>query len=101
MDISESCYSQLQKIRNVSLNTELPDENNTMPTWKSKHVRLLKLTLTDGVQTIYGMEYEPIPALKEPFVPGFKVVIFILIIEIHILNNKMTKLPKFFVVLLL
>lgn len=75
LDISESCYSQLQKIRNVSLNTELPDENNSMPVWKSKHVRLLKLTLTDGVQTVYGIEYEPIPALKEPFVPGFKVLV--------------------------
>lgn len=73
LDISESCYSQLQKIRNESMNAELLDEKSILPTWQPKRSRLFKLTLTDGLHTIYGMEYEYIAALKEPFVPGFKV----------------------------
>ncbi|XP_065218685.1 recQ-mediated genome instability protein 1-like isoform X2 [Planococcus citri] len=74
LDVAESCYSQLLKIRNV--NTSNVEATETKPQdWEPKKKRMLKLTCTDGVQTIYGMEYKLIPSLKEPFYPGFKILV--------------------------
>jgi RecQ-mediated genome instability protein 1 len=35
--------------------------------------RCLKLSMTDGVQRVFGMEYRPIKDLKVLAPPGFKV----------------------------
>lgn len=72
LNVGESCYSQLQKIRNVCTTNE--DTAEAKPqTWEPKSKRMLRLICTDGVQTIEGMEYKIIPTLREPFIPGFKV----------------------------
>ena len=34
---------------------------------------MLKLTLSDGTQTVHGMECEPIPSLSTNMTPGVKV----------------------------
>lgn len=41
--------------------------------WEPKSHRMLKMICTDGQQDIIAMEYESLPCLKEPFIPGFKV----------------------------
>ena len=41
---------------------------------KIKSSRMLLLELTDGTQTVFGMEYQLIPALKVSTPPGTKVV---------------------------
>lgn len=38
--------------------------------------RCLKLSMTDGVQRVFGMEYRPIKDLKVLAPPGFKVLLF-------------------------
>ena len=41
---------------------------------KIKSSRMLLLELTDGTHTVFGMEYQLIPALKVSTPPGTKVV---------------------------
>ena len=38
--------------------------------------RCLKLSMTDGVQRVVGIEYQPIPALQNLFPAGIKVRAF-------------------------
>lgn len=73
LNVGESCYSQLERIRKVcTKNIDVTETNKPNP-WEPKQRRMLKLTCTDGVQILYGMEYTAIPFLNEPFIPGFKV----------------------------
>lgn len=87
MDVSESYYSQLEKLKRARsrngaiLAMEIDDEQTQeektkTPAWQKKKIRTLKLICTDGVNTVFAMEYEPILELQEPFVPGLKVGTF-------------------------
>lgn len=72
LDVGQSCYSQYNTIlKRDTSNAEIGD---TKPApWEPKLHRMLKMMCTDGQQDIMAMEYENLPCLKEPFVPGFKV----------------------------
>lgn len=76
LDVGHSCYSQFNTIvKKDTSNTEIGD---TKPApWEPKSHRMLKMTCTDGQQDIIAMEYEHLPCLREPFIPGFKVCFFV------------------------
>ena len=69
-DISISKYKQLEKIRNVSSeNVEATENESTaqedkFQAWEPKSKRMLQLSLTDGVQDVFAIEYKPIRFLK-------------------------------------
>lgn len=74
MNVGQPAYAQLQKVRKLATeNAEVNDNKPTTQAWEPKGGRMLRLIMTDGVQKVFGMEYKPIPALQEPFIPGFKV----------------------------
>ncbi|XP_012250864.2 recQ-mediated genome instability protein 1-like [Athalia rosae] len=73
-DVSQSKYSQLQKIRNVS-EINIKATAVEAPAWEPKGKRMLQLHLTDGIQDLLGIEYKPILQLKETLLPGFKILI--------------------------
>jgi hypothetical protein len=61
VDVKESAHSQLEKIRSETGRSA------------SNHHRMLKLRLTDGHQTVVGMEYSRIADLSLATKPGVKV----------------------------
>ncbi|XP_077600772.1 recQ-mediated genome instability protein 1-like isoform X1 [Stigmatopora nigra] len=74
-DISQPAYIQLQQLRgtecsndNVSDATQL-----TQRPWERKPTRMLLLQVTDGVQNLEAMEYQPIPLLNTTLRPGVKL----------------------------
>ncbi|XP_067000187.2 recQ-mediated genome instability protein 1 [Anabrus simplex] len=74
LNIAQPCYSQLQKIRNVSTeNIEISEK--PMQSWEPKGKRVFQLHLCDGVQEVKGIEYQPMPCLDKPLVPGTKVIL--------------------------
>ncbi|XP_025205637.1 recQ-mediated genome instability protein 1-like isoform X3 [Melanaphis sacchari] len=74
LDVGQSCYSQYNIIvKRDTSNTEIGD-NKPAP-WEPKPHRMLKMMCSDGRQDIVAMEYEPLHCLKEPFIPGFKIVV--------------------------
>ncbi|CAH0746965.1 unnamed protein product [Bemisia tabaci] len=76
MNVGQPAYAQLQKVRKLATeNAEVNDNKPTTQAWEPKGGRMLRLIMTDGVQKVFGMEYKPIPALQEPFIPGFKILI--------------------------
>lgn len=62
-DISQSKYSQLQKIRNVSEINVKATAIET-PAWEPKGKRMIQMWLTDGIQEFTAIEYKPIKKLK-------------------------------------
>lgn len=75
INVAESAYSQVQKIRKLASENLEVTEIDEKKAWEPKPKRMLKLTCTDGIRQVYGMEYELIPALCEPYIPGCKVLI--------------------------
>ncbi|KAK2714680.1 hypothetical protein QYM36_009041 [Artemia franciscana] len=77
-DISQSAFSQLQKIRkhdveNVEFsNQEKKKESNA---WEPKSSRVLMFALTDGAQEIRGLEVMKLPMLELNLIPGTKIAI--------------------------
>ncbi|XP_035710700.1 recQ-mediated genome instability protein 1 isoform X2 [Folsomia candida] len=75
-DIGESAYNQWKKIR------QLENENinvtgaatNTDNQWAPKPKRCLYLTLSDGIQLVYGLELTPISCLSLNLRPGVKIL---------------------------
>ncbi|XP_057687655.1 recQ-mediated genome instability protein 1 [Corythoichthys intestinalis] len=74
-DISQPAYSQLQQLKgtdcandSVSATTQ-----STQRPWESRPTRMLLLQVTDGVQSLEAMEYQPIPALSTALRPGVKL----------------------------
>lgn len=65
VDISKPRYWQLQKIRNVNTTTTQEENTDTK--------RVLKVTLTDGLQEIDAIEYKPVPELNINITPGTKI----------------------------
>jgi RecQ-mediated genome instability protein 1 len=78
-DIGESAYSQytkIKKLENENTTVAATDTTEFIPSWQPKPRRCLYLTLTDGSQTVFGMELETIPALNyAQFRPGCKILI--------------------------
>ncbi|XP_073675754.1 recQ-mediated genome instability protein 1 [Garra rufa] len=75
LDVSQPAYTQLQSIRgadcsNDEVSAVTPE---TQRPWEAKPTRMLMLQLTDGVQSLEGMEYRPIPALNAKLPPGTKL----------------------------
>nr|XP_023658830.1 recQ-mediated genome instability protein 1 [Paramormyrops kingsleyae]XP_023658831.1 recQ-mediated genome instability protein 1 [Paramormyrops kingsleyae] len=77
LDISQPAYSQLQqwKGKECSNDTVSADTQATQRAWESKPTRMLLLRLTDGVQNLEGMEYQPIPFLNVNLHPGTKILL--------------------------
>ncbi|XP_078071524.1 recQ-mediated genome instability protein 1 [Mustelus asterias] len=76
VDVSQAAYSQLQRIRGKdTTNEHVTSTQISQRSWEVKPTRMLMLQLTDGVQELQGMEYQPIPALYSDLSPGTKVLL--------------------------
>uniref|UniRef100_A0A3B1JXH6 RecQ-mediated genome instability protein 1 n=1 Tax=Astyanax mexicanus TaxID=7994 RepID=A0A3B1JXH6_ASTMX len=75
LDVSQPAYSQLQRVRGSDCTNEQVTAvtQATQKPWEAKPTRMLMLQLTDGVQSLEGMEYRPIPALNTSLPPGTKL----------------------------
>ncbi|KAL9969457.1 hypothetical protein ACROYT_G021677 [Oculina patagonica] len=72
LNVGESAYSQIQKLKGQDDPQELNYKANPSEP-KIKPSRMLLLELTDGTQTVFGMEYQLIPFLKVATPPGTKI----------------------------
>ncbi|TRY99423.1 hypothetical protein DNTS_022982 [Danionella cerebrum] len=77
LDVSQPAYSQLQNKRGKDDSNDQVSEvtQRTQRPWEAKPTRMLMLQLTDGVQSLEGMEYRPIPALNTNLAPGTKLLL--------------------------
>ncbi|KAM4616395.1 recQ-mediated genome instability protein 1 isoform 1-T2 [Polymixia lowei] len=75
LDISQPAYGQLQKWRGADcINEEVSAvTQTTQKPWEARPTRMLLLQVTDGVQSLEAMEYQPIPALSTTLRPGVKL----------------------------
>uniref|UniRef100_A0A3Q0RCP8 RecQ-mediated genome instability protein 1 n=1 Tax=Amphilophus citrinellus TaxID=61819 RepID=A0A3Q0RCP8_AMPCI len=75
LDISQPAYGQLQKWRGTDCaNDEVSAVTQaTQRSWEAKPTRMLLLQVTDGVQSLEAMEYQPIPVLSAALRPGAKL----------------------------
>ncbi|XP_063402876.1 recQ-mediated genome instability protein 1-like [Mytilus trossulus] len=74
VDISQSCYSQLQRVTGTD-NANVDVSADTHRPWEPKAKRMLMLKLTDGSCDVQGMEYEPIRCLNNNLNPGCKILV--------------------------
>ncbi|CAB0005846.1 unnamed protein product, partial [Nesidiocoris tenuis] len=77
VNVAVPFHKQLQEIRRPDAQTNLEIDNEKQdrdPGPKSGTSRLLKLEITDGVTTVTGFEYAPIPAITR-CVPGEKILL--------------------------
>ncbi|XP_068698702.1 recQ-mediated genome instability protein 1-like [Montipora foliosa] len=72
LNVGEAAYSQIQKLKGQDDPEELNWKTNPSEP-KIKPSRMLLLELTDGTQTVFGMEYQLIPSLKVTTPPGTKI----------------------------
>lgn len=81
INITESPYDQLQRIHNRETDVGKEQQEFKAPTQyqsaaaKVKQKRALKLHLSDGYNTVVGLEYLPIPCLNTKLAPGIKVLL--------------------------
>uniref|UniRef100_A0A4W6GAL4 RecQ-mediated genome instability protein 1 n=1 Tax=Lates calcarifer TaxID=8187 RepID=A0A4W6GAL4_LATCA len=75
LDISQPAYGQLQKWKGTECaNDEVSAvTQTTQRPWEARPTRMLLLQVTDGVQSLEAMEYQPIPALSASLRPGAKL----------------------------
>uniref|UniRef100_A0A3Q3X558 RecQ-mediated genome instability protein 1 n=1 Tax=Mola mola TaxID=94237 RepID=A0A3Q3X558_MOLML len=75
LDVSQPAYGQLRKMRGtVCANDEISAvPQATQRPWEAKPTRMLMLQVTDGVQSLEAMEYQPIPELSAALRPGVKL----------------------------
>ncbi|XP_015229837.1 PREDICTED: recQ-mediated genome instability protein 1 [Cyprinodon variegatus] len=75
LDISQPAYGQLQKWRGTDCTNDEVSAvtQTTQRPWEAKSTRMLLLQITDGVQSLEAMEYQPIPALSAALRPGAKL----------------------------
>lgn len=74
VDISQSCYSQLQRVTGTD-NANVDVSADTHKPWEPKAKRMLMVKLTDGTFDVEGMEYEPIRCLDYKLHPGCKILV--------------------------
>ncbi|MFT7811857.1 recQ-mediated genome instability protein 1 [Arapaima gigas] len=77
LDISQPAYAQLQQWtgKDCSNDGVSAVTQATQRPWEAKPTRMLLLQLTDGVQNLEGMEYEPISSLNTSLRPGTKILL--------------------------
>lgn len=77
VDVSQPAYSQLQKLRGKStVNEEVTASTQAFQKpWEAKPTRMLMLQLTDGINQVQGMEYQPVPVLHSNLPPGTKITV--------------------------
>ncbi|KAJ8005969.1 hypothetical protein DPEC_G00123400 [Dallia pectoralis] len=77
LDISQPAYGQLQQWRGTNCVNEAVSAvtQATQRSWEAKPTRMLLLQVTDGVQSLEAMEYQPIPALSATLRPGVKLIL--------------------------
>ncbi|KAL0979692.1 hypothetical protein UPYG_G00188320 [Umbra pygmaea] len=77
LDISQPAYGQLQRWRGTECANESVSSitQATQRPWEAKPTRMLLLQVTDGVQSLEAMEYQPIPALSTALRPGVKLLL--------------------------
>ncbi|XP_039281832.1 recQ-mediated genome instability protein 1 isoform X2 [Nilaparvata lugens] len=73
-NVGESAYSQYEKMRKLCLDDQQIGAE-TQASWMPKPKRMLKMEITDGVQTIQGFEYSYLTKLNESMEPGLKVLV--------------------------
>ncbi|KAM9810610.1 recQ-mediated genome instability protein 1 [Neosynchiropus ocellatus] len=75
LDVSQPAYTQLQKWRGTECGNDEVSAvtQNTQRPWEAKPTRMLLMQVTDGVQTLEAMEYQPIAALNTALRPGVKL----------------------------
>ncbi|XP_037632504.1 recQ-mediated genome instability protein 1 isoform X1 [Sebastes umbrosus] len=75
LDISQPVYAQMQKWKGSDCaNDEVSDVTQaTQRPWETRPTRMLLLQVTDGVQSLEAMEYQPVPALSTALRPGVKL----------------------------
>uniref|UniRef100_A0A672Q877 RecQ-mediated genome instability protein 1 n=1 Tax=Sinocyclocheilus grahami TaxID=75366 RepID=A0A672Q877_SINGR len=75
LDVNQPAYTQLQRIRGTNCSNDQVSAVTleTQRPWEAKPTRMLMLQLMDGVQSLEGMEYRPIPALSTNLPPGTKL----------------------------
>lgn len=69
LDIAKPKHWQLSKIRNANILTNSIENDKDVTDSK----RMLQVTLTDGVQEVDAIEYQPIPTLNLNLTPGIKM----------------------------
>ncbi|KAK2143564.1 hypothetical protein LSH36_831g00041 [Paralvinella palmiformis] len=74
-DASSSFYSQLQKVRGTENENVQVSATQNSQSQRPESGRLLMFEMTDGVQSIKGMEYRQLPAVDDSLTPGAKVII--------------------------
>ncbi|XP_029193551.2 recQ-mediated genome instability protein 1-like isoform X1 [Acropora millepora] len=72
LNVGEAAYSQIQKLKGQDDPEELNWKTNPSEP-KIKPSRMLLFEITDGTQTLFGMEYQLIPFLKVTTPPGTKI----------------------------
>nr|XP_020498911.1 recQ-mediated genome instability protein 1 [Labrus bergylta]XP_020498913.1 recQ-mediated genome instability protein 1 [Labrus bergylta]XP_020498914.1 recQ-mediated genome instability protein 1 [Labrus bergylta] len=75
LDVSQPAYGQLQSWRGTDCaNDDVSSVTQiTQRPWEARPTRMLLLQVTDGVQSLEAMEYQPIPALSTALRPGVKL----------------------------
>lgn len=75
LDVSQPAYGQLQKRRGTDCSNDDVSAvtQYTQRPWEARPTRMLLLQVTDGVQSLEAMEYQPIPALTAALRPGAKL----------------------------
>ncbi|XP_058491189.1 recQ-mediated genome instability protein 1 isoform X2 [Solea solea] len=75
LDISQPAYGQLQKWKGTDCGNDDVSAvtQTTQRPWEARPTRMLLLQITDGVQSLEAMEYQPIPALSTALRPGAKL----------------------------
>ncbi|XP_076010102.1 recQ-mediated genome instability protein 1 isoform X2 [Genypterus blacodes] len=77
LDISQPAYGQLQRWRGTDCGNDGVSAvtQETQKPWEIKTTRMLLLQVTDGVQSLEAMEYQPIAALSTALRPGTKLLL--------------------------
>ncbi|XP_061623918.1 recQ-mediated genome instability protein 1 isoform X2 [Phyllopteryx taeniolatus] len=75
LDISQPAYGQLQQRRGTDCANDDVSAvtQSNQRSWEARPTRMLLLQVTDGVQSLEAMEYQPIPALSTALRPGVKL----------------------------
>ncbi|XP_037067863.1 recQ-mediated genome instability protein 1-like [Pollicipes pollicipes] len=74
VDVGQPAHGQLLRLRRLdSANTDVTCEPRAG--WEPRPSRVLRLTLTDGVQTVTGLETAPIPQLRADTPAGLKLLL--------------------------
>nr|XP_057925824.1 recQ-mediated genome instability protein 1 [Doryrhamphus excisus]XP_057925825.1 recQ-mediated genome instability protein 1 [Doryrhamphus excisus] len=75
LDISQPAYGQLQKWKGTDCSNDDVSAvtQTTQRPWEARPTRMLLLRVTDGVQNLEAMEYQPVPALNTTLRPGVKM----------------------------